>query len=253
MLEAAGSTGRGTSYADRTRRVTLKSQNGPERGPGAPEIRPWVLTGTRRVHGPTPALSLHPISFLIVIQKPCSLLMLCLVPYLIISLSRILELGWGNLGTKEENTPRGAAYSVRVGGHLWETGGGPPRTRPLLLQLRALPTQPPFCTGAVQMSPPSLSRSRPSRGRPRHCHRVISLLPWPCPWNAPLPRCPVLLLPTPTSSSSLLRAGSPTGARPVLHCQLHRLLNLGCVSVLHPTTGSGMQEAGRKPGRKTVA
>lgn len=50
--------------------VTLKSQNGPERGPGAPEIRPWVLTGTRRVHGPTPALSLHPISFLIVIQKP---------------------------------------------------------------------------------------------------------------------------------------------------------------------------------------
>ena len=44
--------------------------------------------------------------------------MFFLVPYLIVNLSRILELGWGNPGTKEENTPRGAAYSVGVGGSV---------------------------------------------------------------------------------------------------------------------------------------
>jgi len=52
--------------------------------------------------------------------------MFFLVPYLIVNLSRILELGWGNPGTKEENTPRGAAYSVGVGERLWETGWDPP-------------------------------------------------------------------------------------------------------------------------------
>lgn len=53
----------GASHADRTGRVTLKSQSDTRwGGPGAPEIRAWVLTGSRRVHGPTPALSLHPIN-----------------------------------------------------------------------------------------------------------------------------------------------------------------------------------------------
>lgn len=118
--------GLGTSYADRTRRVTLKSQNGPERGPGALRLG-LGSNRSRRVHAhpsPLPAPNqLHCHSETLLSAHAC------LVPHLIISLSRILELGQGNLGTKEEKALAGSSYSVRGGGISGETGGDPPRTR----------------------------------------------------------------------------------------------------------------------------